>query len=188
MDSLGIYADKTSSARCNLTSGLSIIKRLMRQGKIADFIVSEKHDQSLSDIVRRALENASEISKQVYEIHQEQTKSRPTLEKFHYEMLPDPSEELENGIGLRATAKILIPVTGTGGTFYITQEITSGGIFGVDPDDNREYLQQLCEEEAESLGLILEALNVNFSAGRKHPINGEELPGLAALAKSAHLF
>jgi hypothetical protein len=70
-------------------------------------------------------------------------------------------ERLQHGdwcyIGIRAEAEILVP----SGSASVVQEITSGGLWGVESDSDREYLAEIEAEELSSLREQLQA--VGFS-------------------------
>jgi len=86
-----------------------------------------------------------------------------TPEKIREYILRDYErmERLQRGdwcfVGIRAEAEILVP----SGAGSIVQEITSGGLWGVESDSDREYLAEIETEELSSLREQLQA--VGFS-------------------------
>jgi hypothetical protein len=73
-------------------------------------------------------------------------------------------ERLQRGdwcfVGIRAEAEILIP----SGDASIVQEITSGGLWGVESDSDRDYLSEIETEELASLREQLRAVGFSIRA------------------------
>ncbi len=100
-----------------------------------------------------------------------------TIEKIEREILPDENPNVEhlkakefaeryykwrhgvfNYIGIRAKAILRIP---TAGGKWITQEITSPGIWGIEDDSGEEYFEETYQEELSILISMLGELGVS---------------------------
>ena len=62
-------------------------------------------------------------------------------------------------IGIKAKAEILIP---DGSGDYVRQTITSGGLWGIESDSDKSYLEQVENEELDNLRLELKVLGVTM--------------------------
>jgi hypothetical protein len=73
-------------------------------------------------------------------------------------------EHLQRGgwcyIGIRAQAKILIP----SGSASVVQEITSGGLWGIESDSDASYLTEIDEEQLSELREQLRAVGLSTRA------------------------
>jgi hypothetical protein len=67
-------------------------------------------------------------------------------------------------IGIRAEAEIVIPQPGDKGLAGICQEISSGGLSGIDSDSDRSYFEEIEAEELSSLRQQLTALGFSKRA------------------------
>lgn len=74
-------------------------------------------------------------------------------------------EQYNNGvfefIGIRARAEYCV---GTGDGYSIVQEVTSGGLWGIESDSNAEYLKDIEQEELNSLRGQLSAIGFSKRA------------------------
>lgn len=60
-------------------------------------------------------------------------------------------------LGIRAKATILIPM----GNHYLIQEITSGGLWGIESDSDESYFEEVAKEELSALSEALLQLGFN---------------------------
>jgi hypothetical protein len=67
-------------------------------------------------------------------------------------------------IGIRAKAEILIPDGTLSGQVYITQTITSGGLWGTESDSDKSHLESIAKEELAALRTQLTALGFSKRA------------------------
>ena len=62
-------------------------------------------------------------------------------------------------MGIQASANVLIPLGG----HFVTQTVTSPGLFGIESDSDEEYLDQVFAEECVSLTAMLSAIGVTVT-------------------------
>lgn len=61
-------------------------------------------------------------------------------------------------IGIRASVEVQIP--SKHGGYWITQRISSPGLWGIESDSGKEYLDEVFQEESAVLAEMLEALGI----------------------------
>lgn len=62
-------------------------------------------------------------------------------------------------VGIQASANILIPL----GCHFVTQTVTSPGLWGIESDSGEEYLDQVFAEECANLAAMLAAIGVTVT-------------------------
>ena len=62
-------------------------------------------------------------------------------------------------IGIQASATVLIPLGG----HFVTQTVTSPGLFGIESDSDEDYLDQVFADECASLAAMLSAIGVTVT-------------------------
>jgi hypothetical protein len=62
-------------------------------------------------------------------------------------------------IGIQASANVLIPL----GSHFVTQTVTSPGLFGIESDSDEAYLDEVFAEECASLAAMLSAIGVTVT-------------------------
>ena len=61
--------------------------------------------------------------------------------------------------GIQASANVLIPLGG----HFVTQTVTSPGLFGIESDSDEDYFDQVFAEECASLAAMLSAIGVTVT-------------------------
>lgn len=69
-------------------------------------------------------------------------------------------------VGVRASVELEIP-SGQGG--YITQVISSPGVWGVESDSDKAYIAELFDEECNTLASMLDEMGLTVVDDRLHP-------------------
>jgi hypothetical protein len=62
-------------------------------------------------------------------------------------------------MGIQASANVLIPLGG----HFVTQTVTSPGLFGIESDSDEDYFDQVFAEECASLAAMLSAIGVTVT-------------------------
>lgn len=62
-------------------------------------------------------------------------------------------------MGIQASANVLIPLGG----HFVTQTVTSPGLFGIESDSDEAYLDQVFDEECANLASMLSAIGVTVT-------------------------
>ena len=62
-------------------------------------------------------------------------------------------------IGIQASANVLIPLGG----HFVTQTVTSPGLFGIESDSDEAYLDEVFADECASLAAMLSAIGVSVT-------------------------